>query len=85
MRYYGAKPALSVAIMGGAFITASGQFLPGQPVGNKDMADPIGRLSLQAERLGRLTLRQNGIKSRHYAIRPGGTEDCLPADVGGRA
>ena len=31
--------------MGDAYITASGQFLPGEPVGNKEMADYIGRLS----------------------------------------
>ena len=50
-----------------AFITASGQFLPGPPVGNAAMPDHIGRLSPEAERVGRLTLRQNGIRSRHYA------------------
>ena len=71
--------------MGDAFITASGQFLPGEPIGNKDMADYIGRLSPQAERLGRLTLRQNGIKSRHYAIRPDGTSDWTVAKLAAEA
>ena len=71
--------------MGDAYITASGQFLPGEPVGNKDMADYIGCLSPQAERLGRLTLRQNGIKSRHYAIRPDGTSEWTVAKLAAEA
>lgn len=71
--------------MGNAFITASGQHLPGDPVDNKQMAEFIGRLSPQAERLGRLTLRQNGIKTRHYAIRPDGTSDWTVAKLGAAA
>ena len=53
-----------------AYITAAGQCLPGPPIGNDRMADFIGHLSDQSNRLGRLTLRQNGIRTRHYAIRP---------------
>lgn len=50
------------------FITASGQFLPGEPVPNERMGEHIGLLSDSAERLGRLTLRQNRIRTRHYAM-----------------
>jgi 3-oxoacyl-[acyl-carrier-protein] synthase III len=71
--------------MGEAYITASGQFLPGEPVGNRAMADFIGRLSPRAERLGRLTLRQNGIKTRHYAIRPDGTSEWTVAKMAAEA
>jgi 3-oxoacyl-[acyl-carrier-protein] synthase III len=56
-----------------AFITTSGQFLPGLPVRNAEIADHIGRISSASERRGRLFLRQNGIHTRHYAIRPDGT------------
>jgi len=48
-----------------AYVTAGGQFLPGPPIGNADMADYIGHLSERSDRLGRMVLRQNGIKTRH--------------------
>lgn len=68
-----------------AFITASGQFLPGPPVCNDRMADHIGRLSPGAERQGRLYLRQNGIRTRHYAMRPDGTTEWTLARLGAAA
>ncbi|MBX7458082.1 hypothetical protein K3152_07465 [Qipengyuania sp. 1NDH17] len=67
------------------YITASGQFLPGDPVDNAHMADHIGRLSPQAERLGRLVLRQNRIATRHYAMKPDGTTDWTIAKMLGQA
>lgn len=67
------------------YVTAAAQCLPGAPVGNDEMADHIGRLSPQAERLGRLTLRQNRIRSRHYAIRPDGSSDWTVAKLAGQA
>lgn len=54
--------------MATAYITASGQFLPGAPVPNERIADHIGLLPEAAERLGRATLRQNRIRTRHYAM-----------------
>jgi 3-oxoacyl-[acyl-carrier-protein] synthase-3 len=71
--------------MGDAFITATGQFLPGPPIDNRRMVEFIGRLSPAAERLGRLTLRQNGITSRHYAIAPDGTTEWTAARLAARA
>ena len=67
------------------YVTASAQFLPGPPVGNDAMADHIGRLSPEAERFGRLTLRQNRIRTRHYAIRPDGSSDWTVAKLAGEA
>jgi 3-oxoacyl-[acyl-carrier-protein] synthase-3 len=49
------------------------------------MADYIGRLSPEAERFGRLTLRQNGIRNRHYAIRPDGSSDWTTAKMAAQA
>jgi 3-oxoacyl-[acyl-carrier-protein] synthase III len=67
------------------YVTASAQCLPGKPIGNDEMADYIGRLSLEAERFGRLTLRQNRIRHRHYAIRPDGGSDWTVAKLAGAA
>jgi 3-oxoacyl-[acyl-carrier-protein] synthase-3 len=61
-----------------AFITASGQCLPGSPVENAAMAEHIGRLSGRSERDG-LALRQNGIGSRHYAMDANGRTDWTVA------
>ena len=53
------------------YVTATAQCLPGAAVTNDRMADYIGRLSPEAERFGRLTLRQTqtrqdeGQKARH--------------------
>ncbi|MEY4952429.1 MAG: hypothetical protein RL299_853, partial [Pseudomonadota bacterium] len=63
------------------FITSSGQFLPGEPVSNDRIAEHIGRLSHAEERLGRLTLRQNRIRTRHYALKPDGTTDWTIATM----
>jgi 3-oxoacyl-[acyl-carrier-protein] synthase-3 len=67
------------------YVTATAQCLPGAPVGNDAMVDYIGRLSPEAERLGRLTLRQNRIRGRHYAIRPDGSSDWTVAKLAGQA
>lgn len=67
------------------YVTATAQCLPGAPIANDRMADYIGRLSPEAERFGRLTLRQNGIRSRHYAIRPDGSSDWTVAKLAGTA
>ena len=71
--------------MHNVFVTKTSQFLPGPPVGNGEMADYIGRLTPAAERLGRLTLRQNRIRSRHYAIRPDGSSDWTVAKLAAEA
>ena len=67
------------------YINATAQCLPGPPIGNREMVDYIGRLSPEAERFGRLTLRQNRIRHRHYAIRPDGSSDWTVARLAGRA
>ncbi|MCI0355113.1 MAG: StlD/DarB family beta-ketosynthase [Acidobacteria bacterium] len=51
-----------------AFITALGKFLPGEPVGNDQMEEHLGRIGGKPSRLRARILRQNGIQSRHYAI-----------------
>ena len=58
-----------------AYINATGQYLPGAAVSNAQMGDYIGHISPQADRLGALTLRQNGIRSRHYAVGKDGSSE----------
>src|SRR3954463_13928433 len=67
------------------YINATAQCLPGPPIGNREMVDYIGRLSPEAERFGRLTLRQNRIRTRHYAIRPDGSSEWTVAKLAGEA
>ena len=68
-----------------AYISASGQFLPGEPVGNDRMADHIGVISQDGLRMGRLFLRRNRIRTRHYAMRTDGTTEWTLAKLGARA
>lgn len=66
-------------------ITAAGTFLPKDPVPNGAMADYIGRIDDQSERIGRLILRQNRIKTRHYALNPDGDALYSGAQMSARA
>ncbi|MGQ2989462.1 MAG: beta-ketoacyl-ACP synthase III [Brevundimonas sp.] len=50
------------------FITGTGAFLPGAPIGAEAMEDHIGRIHGRASAVGRRTLRWNGIETRHYAL-----------------
>lgn len=51
-----------------AFITAMGKFLPGEPVDNETMEEYIGSIGGKPSRVRKRVLKQNGIKTRHYAI-----------------
>lgn len=68
-----------------AYISATGQFLPGAPIGNDRMADHIGAMSEEGLRMGRLFLRRNRIRTRHYAIRADGTTEWTLAKLGAAA
>jgi 3-oxoacyl-[acyl-carrier-protein] synthase-3 len=50
------------------FINALGKFLPGDPVTNEEMEAHLGLVGGKPSRLKSRILRQNGIRSRHYAI-----------------
>jgi len=51
-----------------SFITSAGAYLPGDPVGNDEMEDVLGRIAGKDSRARERVLNQNGIQSRHYAI-----------------
>lgn len=50
------------------FITATGTYLPNLPVYNDDMERYLGLINSKPSRVKRIVLRQNGIKSRYYAL-----------------
>ncbi len=52
------------------FITRTSAFMPLAPVGNEQMEHVLGMVGDHPSRARRITLRSNGIKSRHYVIDP---------------
>lgn len=50
------------------YITNAGKFLPNQPVSNDEMEDYLGMIHHLSSKSRRIVLRNNGIKSRYYAI-----------------
>jgi 3-oxoacyl-[acyl-carrier-protein] synthase-3 len=52
------------------YITDLAGFLPNAPVGNDDVERLLGRVNGKPSRALRVTLRNNGIHTRHYAIDP---------------
>lgn len=50
------------------YITKAAKFLPNQPVSNDEMEDYLGLIHDLTSRSKRLVLRNNGIKTRYYAI-----------------
>jgi 3-oxoacyl-[acyl-carrier-protein] synthase-3 len=54
------------------YITGTGAFLPGPPVGVETMEDHIGRIGGRSSAVGRRALRWNGVETRHYALTPEG-------------
>ncbi|HCY41864.1 MAG TPA: hypothetical protein DHV48_10990 [Prolixibacteraceae bacterium] len=53
------------------YITSVSKFLPNSPVSNEDMERYLGLINSKPSRVKSIVLRQNGIKSRYYAL----TED----------
>ncbi len=51
-----------------AYITALGSFLPGEPIGNDQMEDVLGRIDGKPSRYRTRVLERNGILRRHYAL-----------------
>lgn len=50
------------------YISSMGKFLPGEPVGNEEMEDYLGRIGGKGSKSRRRILEQNQIRFRHYAI-----------------
>lgn len=54
--------------MNKVFINSLGVFLPGDPISNMDMENYLGFIGGKPSRYRALVLRQNKIKTRHYAL-----------------
>lgn len=54
--------------MNNVYVTSMGKFLPGEPVGNEEMEDYLGRINGKSSKSMRRILEQNKIRNRHYAI-----------------
>ena len=63
------------------YVTGLGKFLPNEPVANDDIQSIIGRIGTGSEKLGRATLRRNGIKQRHYSCRSDGSYSHSNAEM----
>lgn len=55
------------------YITGTGAFLPGAPVGNDQMEEHLGRVGGRDSLFGKKALRWNGVEGRHYAMAPDGS------------
>jgi len=51
-----------------AYVTSTGSFLPGPPIGNDEIEEILGYVEGKPSRLMSRILKANGIKTRHYAI-----------------
>lgn len=52
------------------FINDIGKYLPNQPVDNEEIENVLGKINNISSKAKRIVLRNNQIKSRHYAIDP---------------
>ena len=50
------------------YISSVSKFLPNSPVENEDMEQYLGLINSKPSRVRRIVLKQNGIKSRYYAL-----------------
>lgn len=71
--------------MNTAYINSVGKFLPGEPVENSNITNYIGSIHGIESRLCAFVLRQNGIKTRHYAIDENGHHLYSNAEIAAQA
>lgn len=67
--------------MNSVYITSTGSFLPNDPVSNDEMENVLGQVGGKASRGRAIVLRNNGIKSRYYAIDKDGNQTHSNADL----
>ena len=54
--------------MNSIYITSSGSFLPGKAINNNEIENYLGLINGKPSRTKKRILKQNGIKTRHFAI-----------------
>lgn len=67
------------------YLNGLGAFLPGPPVSNAEMENYIGRVFGKTSRYRAASLRQNKIRTRHYALDPDGRARFTSADMAAAA
>ena len=68
-----------------AYITAFGEFLPGEPVDNEHIEDHIGIVGETISKYKKMVLRQNKIISRYYASDKDGKFEFTVAQIAAKA
>lgn len=67
--------------MQGVYITRAAKFLPNDPVSNEEMEEYLGMIDGVPSKGKRLTLRNNGIKTRYYALNKEGKSTHSNAEM----
>lgn len=67
------------------YLAGAGSYLPGLPIGNDEMESYLGTVHGNKSKARALALRQNGIKTRHYALTAGGEPTHTSADLAAHA
>lgn len=70
---------------GAAYVTGTGQFLPGEPIDNDNIDRFIAPLGGRCAKVKRRILTDNGILTRHYAIDPQGRTTHSAVELASRA
>jgi len=76
--------AKGLNIMHKVYINSLGKFLPGEPVKNSEIDDYLGNQQYQSKNKA-LVLRQNRIKTRHYALDKNGQSLYSNAEMAAKA
>ena len=71
--------------MNDVYINSFGTFLPGEPIANRDMEEYLGCLKGTPSKHRAFILRQNKIKTRHYALDKHGTPLHSNAEMAAKA
>ncbi len=68
-----------------AYLTAFGEFLPGEPVSNENIEDYIGIIGEKISKYKKMVLRQNKIHTRYYASNQDGSFEYTVAEIAAKA
>src|ERR1035437_7597951 len=67
------------------YITRLTKFLPNEPISNDEMEDYLGMINGQPSKARRIILRNNGIKTRYYALDKTGNSTHSNAEIAAAA
>lgn len=62
------QPLFFIVMNKNVYISSVSKFLPNSPIENEDMEQYLGLINQKPSRVRRIVLKQNGIKSRYYAL-----------------